>query len=210
MNNHILTVFRKFNIANTHIYVQIQRQILDIKFSPQVLLWVYKLVLSLKKFSQPLFHKIVHMRQRLQKYFWLMNFEALVYTCCPEIQVPSFPWTHWSQIPAWGLVIYSLQRPCLNLQEEEEFPIMPVQFLMVLSVDSKKLQFLKYNQTPFSIRCHQIILSFPNFPCPLLTPCLAHFFLPILIHEIPGCIDWGTSKGQSSIYGTCPQTSWLE
>lgn len=91
--------------------MRIQRQILDIKFSPQVLLWVYKIALPLKKFSQPLSHKIVDMRQRPQKYFWLMNFEVLIYTCCPEIQVPSFPWTYWSQIPVWGLVIYSYNNP---------------------------------------------------------------------------------------------------
>lgn len=55
--NYIVRVFRKFNIANTHIYMRIQRQILDIKLSPQVLLSVYKRALPMKKFSQPLSHK---------------------------------------------------------------------------------------------------------------------------------------------------------
>lgn len=67
----------------------------------------------------------------------------------------------------------------LNPQENRELPMTPVQFLTVLSVDSKKFQFLKHNQTMFSIRCHQIISSFHNFFCPFLTPCPAHFFLPV-------------------------------
>lgn len=82
MNNYILRVFRKFNIANTHIYMQIQKQILDIKFSPQVLLWVYKLALSLKKFSQPLFHKIVHKAETseilLANEFWGSSIHMLL------------------------------------------------------------------------------------------------------------------------------------
>lgn len=56
--------------------------------------------------------------------------------------------------PCLGIGNLFLQQS-LNPQEEE-CPTMPVQFPMVLSGDSKKLQFLKYNQILFSIKCHQI------------------------------------------------------
>lgn len=93
--------------------------------------------------------------------------------------------------PCSGIGSQLPTRTLLNPQGTGEFLMARVWFLRVLSVDSKKFQFHKCNQTLFSIRCHQITLSSHNFPCPFLTSYSVHFFLPVSMHEILGYIEWG-------------------